>query len=190
MDSEAFQSARDVLDLNFQCELRRGRGLPGGVLETGAGPGPQVSVLIAAPFCPALAMKHMDLKQMELDTAAAKVDELTKQLESLWSDSPTPPGSQAGAAPRVSLRALGPTLAPQSQLLSLEFSRCCRAGMRGLWVPVEADVQQDPRKESGLLSGRMGWPQPRFQESPPSTPHWALCACVSNSAGLIFDDRS
>lgn len=47
-------------------------------------------------------MKHMDLKQMELDTAAAKVDELTKQLESLWSDSPTPPGSQAGAPARVS----------------------------------------------------------------------------------------
>ncbi|ELW71111.1 RelA-associated inhibitor [Tupaia chinensis] len=66
MDSEAFQSARDLLDLNFQS----------------------------------LAMKHMDLKQMELDTAAAKVDELTKQLESLWSDSPTP-GSQAGTLPRV-----------------------------------------------------------------------------------------
>lgn len=42
---------------------------------------------------------------MELDTAAAKVDELTKQLESLWSDSPTPPGSQAGAPSRVSLLA-------------------------------------------------------------------------------------
>ncbi|XP_046537887.1 relA-associated inhibitor isoform X2 [Equus quagga] len=68
MDSEAFQSARDLLDLNFQS----------------------------------LAMKHMDLKQMELDTAAAKVDELTKQLESLWSDSPAPPGSQAGAPPRAS----------------------------------------------------------------------------------------
>ncbi|EPY87421.1 TFIIH basal transcription factor complex helicase XPD subunit-like protein [Camelus ferus] len=67
MDSEAFQSSRDLLDLNFQS----------------------------------LAMKHMDLKQMELDTAAAKVDELTKQLESLWSDSPTPPGSQAGAPART-----------------------------------------------------------------------------------------
>ena len=48
-------------------------------------------------------MKHMDLKQMELDTAAAKVDELTKRLESLWSDSPAPPGAQAGAPSRVSL---------------------------------------------------------------------------------------
>ncbi|KAG8515307.1 RelA-associated inhibitor, partial [Galemys pyrenaicus] len=66
MDSEAFQSARDLLDMNFQS----------------------------------LAMKHMDLKQMELDTAVAKVDELTKQLESLWSDSPAPPGSQPGAPPR------------------------------------------------------------------------------------------
>nr|XP_055225711.1 relA-associated inhibitor isoform X2 [Gorilla gorilla gorilla] len=66
MDSEAFQSARDFLDMNFQS----------------------------------LAMKHMDLKQMELDTAAAKVDELTKQLESLWSDSPTPPGPQAGPPSR------------------------------------------------------------------------------------------
>lgn len=53
-------------------------------------------------------MKHMDLKQMELDTAAAKVDELTKQLESLWSDSPTPPGSQAGAPSRVSPLARSP----------------------------------------------------------------------------------
>ncbi|KAF5910443.1 hypothetical protein HPG69_018217 [Diceros bicornis minor] len=68
MDSEAFQSARDLLDMNFQS----------------------------------LAMKHMDLKQMELDSAAAKVDELTKQLESLWSDSPAPPGSRAGAPPRAS----------------------------------------------------------------------------------------
>uniref|UniRef100_A0A8C9M824 Protein phosphatase 1 regulatory subunit 13 like n=1 Tax=Panthera tigris altaica TaxID=74533 RepID=A0A8C9M824_PANTA len=71
MDSEAFQSTRDLLDLNFQS----------------------------------LAMRHMDLKQMELDTAggaAAKVDELTKQLESLWSDSPTPVGSQAGAPSRLS----------------------------------------------------------------------------------------
>ncbi|XP_045387380.1 relA-associated inhibitor isoform X1 [Lemur catta] len=69
MDSEAFQNARDLLDLNFQS----------------------------------LAMKHMEhMKQMELDTAAAKVDELTKQLESLWSDSPAPPGPQAGAPSRLS----------------------------------------------------------------------------------------
>lgn len=33
----------------------------------------------------------MDLKQLELDTAAAKVDELSKQLESLWTDHPGPP---------------------------------------------------------------------------------------------------
>uniref|UniRef100_A0A9L0ILN1 Protein phosphatase 1 regulatory subunit 13 like n=1 Tax=Equus asinus TaxID=9793 RepID=A0A9L0ILN1_EQUAS len=78
MDSEAFQSARDLLDLNFQS----------------------------------LAMKHMDLKQMELDTAAAKVDELTKQLESLWSDSPAPPGSQAGAPPRLSRYSSSPVLDP------------------------------------------------------------------------------
>ncbi|XP_029427681.1 relA-associated inhibitor isoform X2 [Rhinatrema bivittatum] len=34
-----------------------------------------------------LAMKNIDLKQMELDTAVAKVDELSKQLESMWSES-------------------------------------------------------------------------------------------------------
>ncbi|XP_060114276.1 relA-associated inhibitor [Heteronotia binoei] len=34
-----------------------------------------------------LASRHMDLKQVELDTAAAKVDELSKQLESLWTGS-------------------------------------------------------------------------------------------------------
>uniref|UniRef100_A0A8C8VQ91 Protein phosphatase 1 regulatory subunit 13 like n=1 Tax=Pelusios castaneus TaxID=367368 RepID=A0A8C8VQ91_9SAUR len=33
-----------------------------------------------------LAMKHIDLKQVELDTAAAKVDALSKQLECLWTD--------------------------------------------------------------------------------------------------------
>ncbi|GAB1291653.1 RelA-associated inhibitor [Apodemus speciosus] len=74
MDSEAFQHARDLLDLNFQS----------------------------------LAMKHMDLKQMELDTAAAKVDELTKQLESLWSDSPAPPGTQAGVPSRMSRYSTSP----------------------------------------------------------------------------------
>ncbi|KAM7058998.1 relA-associated inhibitor isoform 1-T3 [Molossus nigricans] len=78
MDSEAFQSSGDFLDLNFQS----------------------------------LAMKHMDLKQMELDTAAAKVDELTKQLESLWSDSPTPPGSQAGAPTRLSRYSSSPVPDP------------------------------------------------------------------------------
>ncbi|XP_040832515.1 relA-associated inhibitor [Ochotona curzoniae] len=78
MDSEAFQSARDLLDLNFQS----------------------------------LAMKHMDLKQMELDTAAAKVDELTKQLESLWSDSPANPSPQAGAASRMSRYSSSPIPEP------------------------------------------------------------------------------
>ncbi|CAO2626674.1 RelA-associated inhibitor [Lemmus lemmus] len=74
MDSEAFQNASDLLDLNFQS----------------------------------LAMKHMDLKQMELDTAAAKVDELTKQLESWWSESPAPPGPQAGVPPRISRYSTSP----------------------------------------------------------------------------------
>ncbi|XP_069858768.1 relA-associated inhibitor-like [Dipodomys merriami] len=78
MDSEAFQRARDLLDLNFQS----------------------------------LAMKHMDLKQMELDTAAAKVDELTKQLESLWSDSPAPPGPQAGVSPRMPRYSSSPVSEP------------------------------------------------------------------------------
>ncbi|XP_062454151.1 relA-associated inhibitor [Rhea pennata] len=41
-----------------------------------------------------LAMKHMDLKQVELDTAVAKVDELSRQLESLWTDGPEPPAAQ------------------------------------------------------------------------------------------------
>ncbi|XP_067170503.1 LOW QUALITY PROTEIN: relA-associated inhibitor [Apteryx mantelli] len=41
-----------------------------------------------------LAMKHMDLKQVELDTAVAKVDELSRQLESLWTDGPGPPAAQ------------------------------------------------------------------------------------------------
>ena len=93
-----------------------GEGRPGAE----SGPYLEVPGLTATPARPALAMKHMDLKQMELDTAAAKVDELTKQLESLWSDSPTPPGSQAGAPLRVSPLARSPSWPPppQSQLLS------------------------------------------------------------------------
>ncbi|XP_056652325.1 relA-associated inhibitor isoform X2 [Monodelphis domestica] len=58
-----------------------------------------------------LAMKHIDLKQMELDTAAAKVDELTKQLESLWSDSPAPatPPPQASVPARLTRYSSSPT---------------------------------------------------------------------------------
>ncbi|XP_045148607.1 relA-associated inhibitor [Echinops telfairi] len=78
MDSEAFQTSRDLLDLNFQS----------------------------------LAMKHMDLKQMELDTAVAKVDELTKQLESLWSDTPAPPSPQAGAPTRLTRYSSSPVPEP------------------------------------------------------------------------------
>ncbi|XP_054938127.1 relA-associated inhibitor isoform X3 [Physeter macrocephalus] len=79
MDSEAFQSSRNLLDLNFQS----------------------------------LATKHMDVKHMELDTAAAKVDELTKQLESLWSDLPAASlGSQARAPARLSRYSLSPVPEP------------------------------------------------------------------------------
>ena len=75
-------------------------------------------------------MKHMDLKQMELDTAAAKVDELTKQLESLWSDSPAAPlGSQAAAPARVSPRVLVPPWPPEkSASFGQEFRQACLLG--------------------------------------------------------------
>lgn len=101
--------------------------MPGGVLGAKAGPCLEVPVLTTTSARPALAMKHMDLKQMELDTAAAKVDELTKQLESLWSDSPMPLGSQAGAPPRVSLLALVPTL-------TLKARQVCPVVLCGLWA--------------------------------------------------------
>ncbi|TRZ07803.1 hypothetical protein HGM15179_019310 [Zosterops borbonicus] len=49
-------------------------------------------------------MQHMDLKQVELDTAVAKVDELSRQLESLWTDGPgPPPREQSGRPGRRSL---------------------------------------------------------------------------------------
>ena len=51
---------------------------------------PQGRVLHLSPCLPfptALASRHMDLEQLEVDTAAAKVDLLSKQLESLWTDS-------------------------------------------------------------------------------------------------------
>ncbi|XP_058901187.1 relA-associated inhibitor isoform X2 [Kogia breviceps] len=60
-----------------------------------------------------LATKHMDVKHMELDTAVAKVDELTKQLESLWSDLPAASlGSKAGAPARLSRYSLSPVPEP------------------------------------------------------------------------------
>ncbi|XP_066065079.1 relA-associated inhibitor-like, partial [Chamaea fasciata] len=55
-----------------------------------------------------LAMQHMDLKQVELDSAVAKVDELSRQLESLWTDGPgPPPKEQSGRPGRRSLLLLG-----------------------------------------------------------------------------------
>ncbi|XP_068854450.1 relA-associated inhibitor [Aphelocoma coerulescens] len=47
-----------------------------------------------------LAMQHMDLKQVELDTAVAKVDELSRQLESLWTDGPGPPPKEQNSPGR------------------------------------------------------------------------------------------
>lgn len=104
--------------------------MPGGVLGAKARPCLEVPVLTTTFVRPALAMKHMDLKQMELDTAAAKVDELTKQLESLWSDSPMPSlGSQAGASPRVSLLVLVPTLTLKASFFRLLFRQLCPVGL-------------------------------------------------------------
>nr|XP_028597749.1 relA-associated inhibitor isoform X2 [Podarcis muralis] len=55
-----------------------------------------------ARSAPALASKHMDLKQLELDTAVAKVDELSKQLESLWTENPAQSPGQLKAMERFS----------------------------------------------------------------------------------------
>ncbi|KAG6920604.1 protein phosphatase 1, regulatory (inhibitor) subunit 13 like [Chelydra serpentina] len=56
-----------------------------------------------------LAMKHIDLKQVELDTAAAKVDELSRQLETLWTDSP----GQTAGQPKVDRYGASPSHAPE-----------------------------------------------------------------------------
>ncbi|XP_028597749.2 relA-associated inhibitor isoform X2 [Podarcis muralis] len=56
----------------------------------------------SARSAPALASKHMDLKQLELDTAVAKVDELSKQLESLWTENPAQSPGQLKAMERFS----------------------------------------------------------------------------------------
>ncbi|CAM9114487.1 unnamed protein product [Bubo scandiacus] len=64
-----------------------------------------------------LAMQHMDLKQVELDTAVAKVDELSRQLESLWTDGPGPP--KEPYSPSRTRSPLGRrSLAPESAELS------------------------------------------------------------------------
>ncbi|KAM8792238.1 relA-associated inhibitor isoform 1-T1 [Rhynchonycteris naso] len=104
-----------------------------------------------------LAMKHMDLKQMELDTAAAKVDELTKQLESLWSDSPTPPGSQAGHPPRLSRYSSSPITEP--------------FGNRGFWRAT-SDSTDTPfgRSESAPALLPYSSLPPKGRPSSPRTP--------------------
>lgn len=102
-------------------------------------------------------MKHMDLKQMELDTAAAKVDELTKQLESLWSDSPAPPGSQAGAPPRVSLLVTPPPQSPKPASLRPEFRQGCSTEVCK-WCAIEGNSKEGTRwkwTSNGTL-GRKG----------------------------------
>ncbi|TFJ99998.1 FAM111A-like protein [Platysternon megacephalum] len=67
-----------------------------------------------------LAMKHIDLKQVELDTAVAKVDELSRQLETLWTDSPgqtagQPKVDRYGASPSHTPEPLGLATSPQLQ---------------------------------------------------------------------------
>ncbi|XP_064359142.1 relA-associated inhibitor [Dromaius novaehollandiae] len=59
-----------------------------------------------------LAMKHMDLKQVELDTAVAKVDELSRQLESLWTDGPGPPAAAQAKEPYSPLESPSRTSSP------------------------------------------------------------------------------
>ncbi|KAJ7304290.1 hypothetical protein JRQ81_011833 [Phrynocephalus forsythii] len=61
-----------------------------------------------------LASRHMDLEQLEVDTAAAKVDMLSKQLESLWTDSPGLPA----ASPKSWT---GPPPAPRPKVLPVPY---------------------------------------------------------------------
>ncbi|KAM9113303.1 relA-associated inhibitor [Pangshura tecta] len=62
-----------------------------------------------------LAMKHIDLKQVELDTAVAKVDELSRQLETLWTDSP----GQTAGQPKVDRYGASPSHAPEPLRLAI-----------------------------------------------------------------------
>ncbi|XP_039365586.1 relA-associated inhibitor isoform X2 [Mauremys reevesii] len=70
-----------------------------------------------------LAMKHIDLKQVELDTAVAKVDELSRQLETLWTDSP----GQTAGQPKVDRYGASPSRAPEPLRLAtspqLQYAR-------------------------------------------------------------------
>nr|XP_005295737.1 relA-associated inhibitor isoform X1 [Chrysemys picta bellii] len=70
-----------------------------------------------------LAMKHIDLKQVELDTAVAKVDELSRQLETLWTDSP----GQTAGQPKVDRYGASPSHAPEPLRLAtspqLQYAR-------------------------------------------------------------------
>ncbi|XP_042702734.2 relA-associated inhibitor isoform X2 [Chrysemys picta bellii] len=68
-------------------------------------------------------MKHIDLKQVELDTAVAKVDELSRQLETLWTDSP----GQTAGQPKVDRYGASPSHAPEPLRLAtspqLQYAR-------------------------------------------------------------------
>uniref|UniRef100_A0A8D0KXJ1 RelA-associated inhibitor n=1 Tax=Strix occidentalis caurina TaxID=311401 RepID=A0A8D0KXJ1_STROC len=124
-----------------------------------------------------LAMQHMDLKQVELDTAVAKVDELSRQLESLWTDGPGPPkvgpggwGRHVGGTPwpphtHHTSPGAPPPLPPPQEPYSPSRTRS-PLGRRSL-APESAELSGDPLGRPGspraphYLPGEDRAPSPR-----------------------------
>ena len=136
---------------------------------------PPVEDLLDLSF-PSLALQHMDLKQWELDTAAAKVDELSLQLQRLWSDGPPPPPPHKDAPPPIwsgggterpsdPMGAFGggppPPPPPPYELHGLYPSIRTQGGAEGHRVGLQ------PWRESALDGGKAPPPGP----PPPPPPH-------------------
>ncbi|XP_062996280.1 relA-associated inhibitor [Elgaria multicarinata webbii] len=113
-----------------------------------------------------LASKHMDLKQMELDTAAAKVDELSKQLQSLWTASPGQASTQFKAVDRYSA-------SPSQELL-------------GRMSPVSTSLHQLPRKNTSWEAAD-SCHSSSFGEGSPSFSHGSP---FSSSPGQLLTSMS
>eukprot|EP00076_Gallus_gallus_P032057 XP_024997595.1 LOW QUALITY PROTEIN: relA-associated inhibitor-like [Gallus gallus] len=116
---------------------------------------PPVEDLLDLSF-PSLALQHMDLKQWELDTAAAKVDELSLQLQRLWSDGPPrPPPTRWGRPHDLALRRRPPPKGWNESDLDVTYEKRGGGHERG----AEGHrVGLQPWRESALDGGKVGLP--------------------------------
>ncbi|XP_039572756.1 relA-associated inhibitor-like, partial [Passer montanus] len=146
-------------------------------------------------------MQHMDLKQVELDTAVAKVDELSRQLESLWTDGPGPPPKEQSSPgrSRSSRRSLlgdglelggglgDPLGRPPPHFLGGELERAPSPRPKVLAVPSPGGGRAPsprPLRPFELLGGLGGSPGGAFgAERPPAPPPYEVQALYPSLSG-------